>query len=568
MAEEKAFRSDAIKKGARRASHRSLLYALGLTPEEMDRPFIGVVNPFNEIVPGHIHLRGLTDAVKEGIRMAGGVPFEFPTIAVCDGLAMNHEGMKYSLVSRESIADSVEIMLMAHRFDGVVFLPSCDKVVPGMLMAAARMDIPSVFVSGGPMLAGSSRTDAGETRRIGLSDLFEAVGANAAGCMSDAELTGMEMSACPTCGSCAGMYTANTMNCLVEALGLGLPGNGTIPAVYSARRRLARQAGMRIMDLVAGGVTARRILNAASLTNALRVDMALGGSTNSVLHLLAIAREADAPVTLAEVGRISDTTPQLCKLNPAGPDFIQDLDAVGGIAAVMAELAKAGKIDLAAKSVDGTIGQRIAAYKGADGKVIRSVDAPVNVDGGLAVLMGTLAPHGAVVKKGAVLPEMLVHEGPARVFDSEEQASEAIFAERIVEGDVVVIRFEGPRGGPGMREMLTPTSALAGMGLDKSVALVTDGRFSGATRGSAVGHAAPEAAEGGPLAYVLEGDRIRIDIPARRIDLLVSAEVLSARAPARMPDRRLKGVLARYASLAGSAADGAVMRQPGKECQP
>jgi dihydroxy-acid dehydratase len=364
------------------------------------------------------------------------------------------------------------------------------------------------------------------------------------------------------------MYTANTMNCLVEALGLGLPGNGTIPAVYSARRRLARQAGMRIMDLVAEGVTARQILNTASLTNALRVDMALGGSTNSVLHLLAIAREADAPVTLAEVGRISDSTPQLCKLNPAGPDFIQDLDAVGGIAAVMAELAKAGKIDLAAKSVDGTIGKRIAAYKGADGKVIRSVDAPVNVDGGLAVLMGSLAPHGAVVKKGAVLPEMLVHEGPARVFDSEEQASEAIFAERIVEGDVVVIRFEGPRGGPGMREMLTPTSALAGMGLDKSVALVTDGRFSGATRGSAVGHAAPEASEGGPLAYVLEGDRIRIDIPARRIDLLVSAEVLSARAPARMPDRRLKGVLARYASLAGSAADGAVMRQPGKECQP
>ncbi len=562
---ENATRSDRIKKGARRASHRSLLYALGLTPEEMDRPFIGVVNSFNEIVPGHVHLRSLTDAVKEGIRMAGGVPFEFPAIAVCDGLAMNHEGMKYSLVSRESIADSAEIMLTAHQFDGVVFLPSCDKVVPGLLMAAARMDLPSVFVSGGPMLAGTARNTAGEKRRIGLSDLFEAVGANAAGCMSDEELTAMEMSACPTCGSCSGMYTANTMNCLTEALGMGLPGNGTVPAVFAARKRLARQAGMKIMDLVAEGLTARKIMTADAFTNALRVDMALGGSTNSVLHMLAIAREAEVRVDLPLIGRLSDTTPQLCKLNPAGPDFIEDLDAVGGITAVLAELAKAGLVVLSAKSVDGGIGARIAKSLGADGKVIRSHTKPVGVDGGLAVLTGTLAPDGAVVKKGAVLPEMMVHEGPARVFDSEEQASEAIFAERILSGDVVVIRFEGPRGGPGMREMLTPTSALAGMGLDKSVALVTDGRFSGATRGAAVGHAAPEAAECGPLAYVQEGDRIRIDIPARRIDLLVSAEALAARTPARLPDRRLKGVLARYAAQVGSAADGAVLRQPRKE---
>ena len=562
---EKASRSDSIKKGARRASHRALLYALGLTPEEMGRPFIGVVNSFNEVVPGHVHLRSLSDAVKEGIRMAGGVPFEFPAIAVCDGLAMNHAGMKYSLVSRESIADSIEIMLMAHSFDAVVFIPSCDKVIPGMLMAAARMDLPSVFVSGGPMLAGSAADGKGGRRRIGLSDLFEAVGANAAGCMSDAELTAMEMSACPTCGSCSGMYTANTMNCLTEALGLGLPGNGTVPAVHASRRRLAREAGMKVMEVLSRGLTARGVLTRAAFTNALRVDMALGGSTNSVLHMLAIARETGVPVDLAEIGRISDTTPQLCKLNPAGPDFIEDLDAVGGISAVLAELAKKGLVATDAASVDGTIGDRIARSAGADGKVIRSVDAPVASDGGLAVLMGSLAPHGAVVKKGAVLPEMMVSEGRARVFDSEEEASEAIFAERIESGDTVVIRFEGPRGGPGMREMLTPTSALAGMGLDRSVALVTDGRFSGATRGAAVGHAAPEAAEGGPLALVREGDRIRIDIPARRIDLLVDAAVLAGRTPVPAPDRGLKGVLGRYATQVGSAADGAVLRQPGKE---
>ena len=528
----------------------------------MRRPFIGVVNSFNEVVPGHVHLRTLADAVKEGIRTAGGVPFEFPCIAVCDGLAMNHAGMKYSLCSREAIADSIEIMLMAHAFDAVVFIPSCDKVIPGMLLAAARMDLPSVFVSGGPMLAGTARDAKGNTRRIGLSDLFEAVGSHAAGCMSDEELQAMELSACPTCGSCSGMYTANTMNCLTEALGFGLPGNGTVPAVFASRRRLAREAGMQAMAVLERGLTARKVLTKAAFENALRVDMALGGSTNSVLHMLAVANEAGVKIDLPAIGRLSDTTPQLCKLNPAGPDFIEDLDAVGGITAVLAELAKRGLVNLSAKSVDGTIGGRVAKSPGADGKVIRPVTAPVGPDGGLAVLVGSLAPDGAVVKKGAVSPEMMVSENRARVFDSEEEAAEAIFAERIEPGDCVVVRFEGPGGGPGMREMLTPTSALAGMGLDKTVSLVTDGRFSGATRGAAVGHAAPEAAEGGPLAYVRDGDRIRIDIPARRIDLLVPAAELARRTPAPAPDRALKGVLARYAAAVGPASSGAVLKKP------
>lgn len=534
-------KSDAIKKGPTRAAHRSLLYALGLTESEMKRPFIAVVNSFNEIVPGHIHLRTLTDAVKAGIRQAGGVPFEFPAIAVCDGLAMNHAGMKYSLISRDTIADSCEIMLTAHAFDAVVFIPSCDKVVPGMLMAAARMNLPSIFISGGPMLPGKFGKE-----NIGLSNVFEAVGANAAGEMSDEELRLMEMSACPTCGSCSGMYTANTMNCLTEAIGLSLPGAGTVPAVYADRVRLARMSGERIIEIMEQGITARQIMSPESIKNALRVDMALGGSTNTILHLLAIARETGYELTLAEINKISESTPQLCKLNPAGPAFITDLNESGGITAVIAELSKANLIDKEVMTVQGTVAERIARSRGADDIVIKPYDKPYAVDGGLAVLFGNLAPNGSVVKKGAVLPEMMIHEGPARVFDCEEDASEAIFAGSIKPGDVVVIRFEGPQGGPGMREMLSPTASLAGMGLDNAVALITDGRFSGATRGASIGHACPEAAVGGPMAYVRENDRIRIDIPARRVDLLVSEEELASREPVPAPDRNLKGVLKRY----------------------
>lgn len=547
-------RSDAIKKSPNRAAHRALLYALGLTDSEMARPFIGVVNSFNEIVPGHIHLRSISDAVKEGIRNAGGVPFEFPSIAICDGLAMNHAGMKYSLVSRDLIADSCEVMLMAHSFDAVVFIPSCDKVVPGMLMAAARLNLPSIFIAGGPMLPGRYKD-----KPVGLSNLFEAVGAHAAGRLSDDELSCMEHAACPTCGSCSGMYTANTMNCLTEALGLSLPGSGTIPAVYADRRRLARQTGEAIVSLLARGVGARAILSPAAIRNALRVDMALGGSTNTILHLLAIAREIGDPLSLPDISRISDTTPQLCKLNPAGSDFITDLDARGGIRAVMAELAKKQLIDLDAVSVDGTIGSRIQASAGADGQVIRPIDRPYAADGGLAILFGNLAPAGCVVKKGAVLPEMMRHEGPARIFDGEEAVTEAIFSGAIQPGDVVVIRFEGPQGGPGMREMLTPTSALAGMGLDNQVALITDGRFSGATRGASIGHVCPEAAVGGPIAKVREGDRIRIDIPARRLEVLLSDDELAARQPAVQAPRVLTGVLRRYERLVDASSDGARM---------
>jgi dihydroxy-acid dehydratase len=520
----------------------------------MNRPFIAVINSFNEVVPGHIHLRTISDAVKEGIRSAGCVPFEFPAIAVCDGLAMNHTGMKYSLASRDLIADSCEIMLTAHAFDAAVFIPSCDKVVPGMLMAAARMNLPSIFISGGPMLPGLYGDE-----RIGLSQVFEAVGQHAAGQMDDATLDGIEHAACPTCGSCSGMYTANTMNCLTEALGLSLPGSGTIPAVFSERRRLARRTGEVIVDLLAQGLTARMILTPAALRNAMRVDMALGGSTNSVLHLLALDREIGDTLDLAEIGQISAVTPQLCKLNPAGPDFITDLDRCGGIRAVMAEMAKLSLLDTANPTVDGTVATRIAASKGGDGSVIRSVTAPYSRDGGLAVLFGTLAPEGCIVKKGAVLPEMMCHEGPVRLFDSEEAVTEAIFAGQIQSGDVVVIRFEGPRGGPGMREMLTPTSALAGMKLDTSVALITDGRFSGATRGASIGHVCPEAAVGGPLAYLQEGDRVRIDIPARRIDVLVDAAELAARPRAVGPQHTFGGILARYEQQVTASSNGAVL---------
>ena len=550
-------KSDAIKKNPGRAAHRSLLYALGLTENEMKRPFIAVVNSFNEIVPGHIHLRSLTQAVKDGIRSAGGVPFEFPAIAVCDGLAMNHIGMKYSLISRDTIADSCELMLQAHAFDAVVFIPSCDKVVPGMLMAAARMNLPSIFISGGPMLPGQHRG-----KKIGLSNVFEAIGSHAAGTMSDEELRQMELSACPTCGSCSGMYTANTMNCLTEALGLSLPGSGTIPAVYSDRLRLARQTGEQVMELLSQNLTARNIVNESGIKNALRLDMALGGSTNTILHLLAIAREAGYPLTLREISEIGDQTPQLCKLNPFGSDFITDLNDRGGIQAVMAELAKANLIDLTALTVNGTVGDRIKGLSGADGQVIRPIDQPHSTDGGLAVLYGNLAPEGCVVKKGGVLPEMMCHEGPARVFDSEEAVTEAIFSDQIKAGDVVVIRFEGPQGGPGMREMLTPTSALAGMGLDSKVALLTDGRFSGATRGASIGHVSPEAAIGGPLAFVREGDPIRVDITSRKLDVLIPAEELAAREAARRPDRGLSGILARYANTVAPSHEGARVQGP------
>lgn len=566
-------RSDSIKKNPKRAPHRSLLYSLGLDKSEMDKPFIAVVNSFNEIVPGHIHLRTIADAVKSGIRMAGGIPFEFPAIAVCDGLAMNHEGMKYSLVSRDWIADCCEIVLQAHQFDGVVFIPSCDKVVPGMLMAAARMDIPSIFVSGGAMLPGKFNGN-----NIGLSDLFEAVGQHANKKMSDEELITMEQSACPTCGSCSGMYTANTMNCLTEAMGMALPGNGTIPAVFAERIRLAKQTGMKAVELFHEGITARDIMTREALLNAFKMDMALGGSTNSILHLLAISYEAGEPIDLKEVSQIGDKIPQLCKLNPAGPYYIYDLNNSGGITSVLFELVRGNYINPETPSVDGTIGLRLSTFKkqfssdgspGADNIVIKPFDNPEEKDGGIAVLYGNIAPKGCVVKKGAVLPEMLEHEGPAKVFNSEDEAVEAIFTGKIVEGDVIVIRFEGPKGGPGMREMLTPTSALAGMGLDKSVALITDGRFSGATRGSSTGHICPEAACGGPIAYIKEGDQIKIDIPNKSLDIvkigddgksvkLLSEEIFS-REIAVAPKRKLKGILAKYAALVGEASKGAIM---------
>lgn len=549
-------RSYEMTRGVSRSPHRSLLYALGMTEEEMRRPLIGVVNSFNELIPGHIHLNELTQCVKDGIRMAGGVPMEFPAIGVCDGTAMNHKGMKYSLVSRDVIADSCELVLTAQPMDAVVFIPSCDKIVPGMLMAAARLDIPAIFVTGGPMLPGKYGQE-----RVGLSNLFEASGACASGKITECELSEWEKACCPTCGSCSGMYTANTMCCLTEAMGMALPGSGTIPAVMAARRRLAKDTGMRIMDLFEKGVTARQIMTRDAIRNAMRVDMALGGSTNSVLHMLAIARECGYPLTVDEISEISDNTPQLCKLNPASSIFITDLNEVGGISSVMAELAKADRVCVNNPSVDGTICERIAGNPGADGTIIRPYTDPFAKDGGLAILKGNLAQEGAVVKKGAVLPEMMVHTGPARVFDSEEEATEAIFAGKINSGDVIVIRFEGPRGGPGMREMLTPTSAVAGMGLDKSVALITDGRFSGATRGSSVGHVCPEAAAGGLIAYINENDSITVDIPSRKLTLNVDADVLSAREPARLPERDLRGIIARYESLADSAAHGASMNR-------
>jgi dihydroxy-acid dehydratase len=524
----------------------------------MDKPFIGVVNSFTEIVPGHVHLSDIADEVKAGVRAAGGVPFELNTIAVCDGLAMGHTGMKFSLPSRELIADSVEIMAEAHAFDGLVFIPNCDKVVPGMLMAAVRLNVPSIFVSGGPMLAGQIDGADGFVG-VDVNSIFEAVGRVTAGKMSEAELKQLEEAACPGCGSCAGMFTANTMNCLTEALGMGLPGNGTIPAVATRRRRLARTAGQRIIDLVARNTRPRDIVTQDAVHNAFVVDMALGGSSNSVLHLTAIANEAGIRFPLSMINEVSKATPQLCKLSPAGAQHIEDLDRAGGIQAVMKELN--GRLKLNALTVTGsTVGENVAVARVKDAEVIRPIALAYAPTGSLAILFGNLAPDGAVVKRGAVSPEMMVHDGPARVFDSEQAATRAITMGQIKPGDVVVIRYEGPRGGPGMREMLGPTSILAGMGLDKEVALITDGRFSGATRGAAIGHVSPEAASRGPIAALREGDVVRIDIPAGKLEVKLSQSEIKNRL-ARLPEfvpAVTTGYLKRYAEKVSSASTGAV----------
>ena len=552
-------KSDQVKIGLEKAPHRALFKALGLTDEEMARPLIGIVNSHNDIVPGHINLDKIAEAVKAGVRMMGGVPLEFQTIGVCDGIAMNHIGMKYSLGSRELIADSVEIMATAHAFDALVFIPNCDKIVPGMLMAAARLNIPSIFVSGGPMLAGRFKGQA-----VSVTQIFEAVGAVAAGRMQEEELAELEENACPTCGSCSGMFTANSMNCLTEALGLALPGNGTIPAVYSERIRLAKKTGMKIMELLEKNIRPLDILTPQAFANAIKVDMAIGCSTNSVLHLMAIANEAGVDIDLDLFNQISDQTPHLCKLSPAGGHHIEDFHRAGGVQALINELNKGGLLNTGCLTVTGqTVGENISKYPVLDHEVIRPLDNPHSPTGGLAILFGNLAPEGAVVKKGAVAEEMIQHEGPARVFNSEEEAVEAILSNKILPGDVIVIRYEGPRGGPGMREMLTPTSAVAGMGLDKEVALITDGRFSGATRGASIGHVSPEAAAGGTIALVEEGDLIRIDIPANRLELLVEEEELSRRrALWTSPEPRIKsGYMKRYAEMVQSASTGAVFRK-------
>ncbi len=549
--------SNKVEHGAEKAPHRSLLKALGLTEWEMARPFVGIVNSRNELVPGHLHLDQITAAVKAGVRANGGTPFEFPAIAVCDGLAMNHEGMRYSLASRELIADSIEVMATAHALDALVLVPNCDKVVPGMLMAAARLNLPALVISGGPMLAGRF-----QGRDVSLSTVFEGVGAFRANKIAAEELAELEARACPGCGSCAGMFTANTMNCLTEALGLALPGNGTIPAVAAARIRLAKEAGWQVMELLKNEIRPCDILNRTALLNALAVDMALGGSTNTVLHLPALAREAGLELELDVVDEISRKVPNLCKLSPAGAQHIQDLNEAGGIPAVMKELLEHGLISGEALTVTGlTVAGNLEGVKIERADVIRSVADPYSPTGGLAVLRGNLAPEGAVVKQSAVAPEMLEHAGPARVFNSEGEAVAAILGEQIQPGDVIVIRYEGPKGGPGMREMLTPTAAVAGMGLDKEVALITDGRFSGATRGASIGHIAPEAAEGGPLALVAEEDSIRIDIPGRKLELLVPEEELARRREEwRRPEPRVKsGYLVRYARLVTSASQGAVL---------
>ena len=548
-------KSDVVKRGIERAPHRSLLYALGCGRAEMDKPFIGVVNSFSEIVPGHIHLRDIAEAVKAGVRSGGGVPFEVNTIAICDGIAMNHPGMKYSLPSRELIADSVELVVEAHAFDALVFIPNCDKIIPGMLMAAARLNLPAIFISGGPMLAGHLAND----EKIDLSSVFEGVGRVTGGKMSEEELLALEELACPGCGSCSGMFTANTMNCMTEAMGMGLPGNGTIPAVDARRQVLAREAGRQVMKLLADDIRPKDIINEDSIYNAFTVDVALGGSTNSVLHLMAIAHEAGIDFLLPTVNEISQRTPYLCKLRPAGQYHVEDLDRAGGIAAVMKELQ--GLLNVEAKTVSGkSVAEVVAGSRVMDKEVIHSITNAHSATGGIAILFGNLAPDGAVVKQAAVAPEMMVHQGPARVFDSEEEATNAIMGGSIKPGDVMVIRYEGPKGGPGMREMLTPTSLLAGMGLDKDVALITDGRFSGATRGAAIGHVSPEAASKGPIAAVANGDIIRIDIPNYKLEVELSDKDITNRLSrlAEFEPRVKTGYLKYYAEKVCSANTGAV----------
>ena len=549
--------SDIVKKGLEKTPHRSLMKALGLTDEEIQRPFNGVVSAKNEIIPGHMHLDKIAEAVKAGVRIAGGTPIEFPAIGVCDGIAMGHIGMKYSLASRELIADSIESMALAHGFDALVLIPNCDKIVPGMLIAASRLNIPAIVVSGGPMLSMDFK---GKFRD--LNTAFEAVGAYKAGNIDESELLELENAACPSCGSCSGMFTANSMNCLCEVLGMALPGNGTIPAVYSERIRLAKQAGMKIMELLEKNIRPRDIITPDSLYNALRVDMALGCSTNSMLHLPAIAYEAKAPISLEYANEISSQTPNLCHLAPAGEHHVQDLYAAGGVTAVMNELSKKNLLKLDTITVTGkTQGENIANHPVLDYTVIRPIDNPYSQTGGIAVLKGNLAVDGSVVKRSAVAPEMLVHSGPAKVFDSEEEAIDAIYKGKIVKGDVVVIRYEGPKGGPGMREMLSPTSAICGMGLDKDVALITDGRFSGATRGAAIGHVSPEAVEGGPIAFVKDGDIIEIDIVNGILNIKVSDEEMAKRREGWKPNEpKVKtGYLRRYSKLVSSAMQGAVM---------
>lgn len=549
-------KSREMKEGYLRSPQRSLLYALGLTPEEINRPLVGIVNSFNEVVPGHMHLRQIAEAVKAGVRVAGGTPLEFPAIAVCDGIAMGHVGMKYSLASRELIADSAETMALAHAFDALVFIPNCDKIVPGMLMAAARLDLPCIFVSGGPMLAGKLHG-----RTLDLNSNFEASGAFAAGRLTQAELDAIEQNACPTCGSCSGMFTANSMNCLSEVLGMALPGNGTVAAVDSGRLRLAKQAGMQVMRLLEQNIRPHDIMTAAAFKNALIADMAMGCSTNTVLHLPAIAHEAEVPLDLAMINEISEVTPHLCKLAPAGEHHIEDLQAAGGMSALLSVLAGQGLLDTGTMTVTGrTLGENIQNARVLLPEVIRSMDTAYSQKGGLKILYGNLAEDGAVVKRAAVAPEMMIHSGPARVFDSEDEAVAAITGGQIKAGDVVVIRYEGPKGGPGMREMLTPTSAIQGMGLGESVALITDGRFSGATRGAAIGHVSPEAAEGGLIGLVQEGDLIEIDINAGRLTLAVdAAELDKRRAGWQQPEPKIKkGYLAKYAKRVTSAATGAV----------
>ena len=553
-------RSDAVKTGTQQAPHRSLFNALGMTKEEMDRPLVGIVSSYNEIVPGHMNLDKITQAVKLGVAMAGGTPVMFPAIAVCDGIAMGHVGMKYSLVTRDLIADSTEAMAMAHQFDALVMIPNCDKNVPGLLMAAARLNVPTVFVSGGPMLAGHLNG-----HKTSLSSMFEAVGAYAAGKLDEDGLTECEMKTCPTCGSCSGMYTANSMNCLTEVLGMGLKGNGTIPAVYSERIRLAKHAGMQVMEMYRKNIRPRDIMTKEAILNALIVDMALGCSTNSMLHLPAIAHEIGMDFDISFANEISAKTPNLCHLAPAGPTYIEDLNEAGGVYAVMNELNKKGLLHTECMTVTGkTVGENIKDCVNLNPEVIRPIDNPYSQTGGLAVLKGNLAPDGGVVKRSAVVEEMMVHEGPARVFDCEEDAIAAIKGGKIVEGDVVVIRYEGPKGGPGMREMLNPTSAIAGMGLGSSVALITDGRFSGASRGASIGHVSPEAAVGGPIALVEEGDIISINLPELKLEIKVSDEEMQAR-KAKWQPREPKvttGYLARYAAMVTSGNRGAILEVP------